>query len=528
MLIMKRRDFLKTLSLGAAWTTLGRGVASAAEATAAPAGKSGARPNIMVILTDDMGFSDLGCYGGEIETPNLDALAANGVRFTEFYGTARCWPTRATLMSGRYSNALGTKQVSVAQVLKTVGYQTAMVGKWHLSRSGTKNGPLQRGFDDFYGTLTGAGSFWDPITLTRGTEPVKPDGDFYYTEKIGSEAVRQIENFAKSDKPFFQYVAFTAAHWPLHAREKVIQKYLKRYETGWEKMRAARYERMIRMGIIDKERWPLPAPEPRVKPWDPIDHKPWRIRNMAVYAAMVDHMDQAVGRIVAALKRTGKLDNTLIIYTNDNGACPEHLGGNGWGTATNVIAWAKANGKTFSIGDNMDVPSGGPLTYHSVGHNWANAQNTPLRRYKMNVHEGGACVPCIMHWPKGLGRKAGTITSQRGHMVDIMATCVDLAGAKYPAEFDGQTLDPNEGTSLVPAIKGGKQDYDRAYYFNHAGTRAVIKGDWKVVAEGRGKWQLHNLAKEKTEITDLADKMPDKVKELVALWDARWPPRKRN
>jgi len=532
---MRRRDFLKMLSLGAAWTAVGRGMALAAEQAAAGAGKNApstslraSKPNIMVILSDDMGFSDLGCYGGEIETPRLDALAANGVRFTEFYCTARCWPTRATLLSGRYSNALGNKQVSIGQVLKKAGYQTAMVGKWHLSRSGTRNGPMQRGFDDFYGTLTGAGSFWNPITLTRGTKSVKPDGEnFYYTDKIGSEAVRQIANFAKSDKPFFHYVAFTAPHWPLHAPEKTTRKYLKRYEMGWEKMRGIRYERMIKMGLIDRKRWPLPPPEPRVKPWDPIDHKPWRIRNMAVYAAMIDHLDQAVGRIVDALKRTGKLDDTLIIFTNDNGACPEHLGGNGWGTATNVIAWAKARGKTLSVGDHMDVPSGGPYTYHSVGHNWANAQNTPLRRYKMNVHEGGACVPCIMHWPKGLGCKKGAITRQRGHMVDIMATCIDLAGTKYPAEFEGKAIDPNEGTSLVPAIEGRSQDYDRPYYFNHAGTHAVIKGDWKIVREGRGKWHLHNLAKEKTEITNLADKMPEKVQQLTALWDARYPGRKR-
>jgi arylsulfatase len=334
--------------------------------------------------------------------------------------------------------------------------------------------------------------------------------------------VRQIEQFAKSDKPFFQYVAFTAAHWPLHAPEKTTQKYLKRYEGGWEKMRQARYKRMLKMGVIDAKRWPLPEREPRVDDFDTIDHKEWRIRNMAIYAAMVDHLDQAVGKIVEALKRTKSLENTLIIYTNDNGACPEHLGGNGWNTATNVIAWAKAQGKKISVGDNFDVPSGGPYTYHSVGHNWANAQNTPLRRYKSNVHEGGSCVPCIMHWPKGMKAKTGSITQQRGHMVDIMSTCIDLAGAKYPAKFDGNDIAPNEGTSLVPMIKGGRQDHERAYYFNHSGTRAVIKGDWKVIAERRGPWELHNITKEKTEITNVADKMPEKVKQLTKLWEARF------
>ncbi|MCF7955620.1 MAG: arylsulfatase, partial [Phycisphaerae bacterium] len=485
----------------------------------------GKRPNILLIMSDDMGFSDMGCYGGEIETPNLDGLANNGLRFTEFYGTGRCWPTRATLMSGRYSNSLTNSQVTIAELLKTVGYQTSMAGKWHLSRTATENGPIQRGFDSYYGTIVGGGSYWCPPGLTRNTESVEPDSpDYYYTEKIGDEAVKQIHGFAKSEKPFFQYVAFTAPHWPLHAREELIQKYLKRYRSGWQILRHQRYQRMIKMGLIDKQRWPLPAPEPVVENWETVDHKDWRIRNMAVYAAMVDHMDQAIGRIVKALKDTASLEDTLIIFTNDNGACSEHLSGNAWSTAINVLDWAKANSKTISVGDNMDVETGGPLTFHSVGRNWANAQNTPLRRYKANVHEGGACVPCIMHWPGGLKHSGGSITRQRGHMVDILSTCIELAGASYPADFNGNRIDPNEGTSLVPVITGGRQDIKRAYYFNHQGTHAIIKGDWKIVREKRGdnKWHLYNLTREKTEITDHAEQMPEKVKELAALWQARF------
>ena len=277
--------------------------------------KAEQRPNIIIILTDDMGFSDLGCFGGEIETPNLDALAAGGLRFTEFYNTARCWPTRATMLSGRYSNNLRKSQVTVAEVLRTAGYQTGMVGKWHLGNNPKKDGPIQRGFDDFYGTMTGAGSFWDPYTLARNTEFTEPEGkDYYYSDKIGAEAVRQIEKFSSSEKPFFQYVAFTAAHWPMHAPEKSIQKYLKMYRNGWEKLRQDRYARMLEMGIIDRERWPLPERESRVQDWETIDHKKWRIRNMAIYAAMVDHMDQAVGRITAALKHTKQFENTFIFY----------------------------------------------------------------------------------------------------------------------------------------------------------------------------------------------------------------------
>jgi len=493
-------------------------------ATAIFAAEKPDRPNIVVILSDDMGFSDLGCYGGEIETPNLDALAAGGMRFTEFYVTARCWPTRATLMSGRYRDNLGKNQATIAEVVQAAGYQTGMAGKWHLSTSPKDNGPIQRGFETFYGTITGAGSFWNPKMLARGTEYVEPDSeDFYYTDKIGEEAVAQIERMSKVDRPFFQYVAFTAPHWPLHAPEKTIQKYLDRYKCGWEKIRADRYERMLEMGLIDRERWPLPPPEPCVADWDTIDHKEWRVRNMAVYAAMIDHLDQAVGRIVQTLRETGELDNTLIVFTNDNGACREHLSGNGWGTATNVIELAKERGVPFHIGDKYDVPAGPPFTYGSVGHNWANAQNTPLRRYKANVHEGGACVPCIMHWPARLAGK-GTITRQRGHVVDLMSTCIELSGGEYPKLLGTKEILPIEGTSLVPVITGGQQDPNRAYYFNHSGTHAVIRGDWKVIREGgdRGTWKLYNLSKEKTEMTDLSDQNPELVEELSALWEARF------
>jgi arylsulfatase A-like enzyme len=490
---------------------------------AAKDAKGAARPNIVIILSDDMGFSDLGCFGGEIETPNLDALASGGLRFTEFYNMARCWPTRATLLSGRYSDSLSPQQVTIAERLKPTGYQTGMVGKWHLGLDPKKDGPIQRGFDDFYGTMTGAGSFWDPYTLTRNTEFTEVDGDdYYYTDKIGSEAVRQIESFAKSEKPFFQYVAFTAAHWPLHAPEASIQKYIKRYEGGWKKLREARYARMLEMGIIDKQRWPLPKREPRVTDWETVDHKHWRIRNQAIYAAMVDHMDQAVGEIVGALKKTGQLDNTLIIYCQDNGACPEHLGGNGWNTANNILAKAKQAGKTVAVGDQYEVPMGGPLTYGSVGHNWANAQNTPMRRYKSNVHNGGACTPAIMHWPKGLKTQPGTISSARGHVVDLMATCLELAGAEYPQEFGGNEISPHESLSLVPVLEGGSLSRDHAYIFNHSGTHAIVKGDYKIVREGKRSWSLYNLAKNRTETIDLAHEQPDRVAELAAVWEARW------
>jgi len=484
---------------------------------------AGERPDIVVIMTDDMGFSDLACFGGEIETPNLDSLAESGLRFTEFYNTARCWPTRATLMSGRYSNGLSPQQVTIPEVIKKAGYQTGMVGKWHLGTDRKKNGPIQRGFDRFYGTLAGAGSYWDPETLTRNTEAAEPIGEgFYYTDKIGTEAAQQIESFAKSDQPFFQYVAFTAAHWPLHAPEQTIQKYIGRYQGGWDKLREERYARMLEMGIIDKARWPLPEPEKGVEDWDNVDHKEWRIRNQAVYAAMVDHMDQAVGKVVAALKKTDRFDNTLIVYFHDNGACSEHLHGNAWNTANLVLEKAKKEGKTIAVGDVYEVPMGGPLTYGSVGHNWASAQNTPMRRYKANVHNGGACTPAIMHWPDGLNTKPGSITRARGHVVDLMATCMELAGAEYPEERGGHAIDPHESRSLVPTLQGKPSDRHHPYLFNHSNTHAVVKGDFKIVREGTGDWALYNLAKERTEITNLASRHPERVAEMARLWQARW------
>ena len=488
-----------------------------------PPGVNPSKPNILIILTDDMGFSDLGCFGGEIETPSLDALAAGGLRFTEFYNTARCWPTRATMLSGRYSDRLTRSQVTIAQVLKTAGYETGLVGKWHLGMNPKKDGPIQRGFDVFYGSMNGGGSYYDPDTLTRNTKSTAPDSeDYYYTDKIGSEAVRQIENFAKTDKPFFQYVAFTAAHWPNHAPEKSIQKYLKRYEDGWEKLREERYARMLEMGIIDKERWPLPDREERVQDWETIDHKPWRIRNQAIYAAMVDHMDQAVGKIVDALKRTRQFENTLIVYFHDNGACPEHLEGNAWNTANNVLAKARKAGKKIAVGDVYDVPMGGPDTYGSVGHNWAWAQNTPMRRYKANVHNGGAGTPAIMHWPAGIKVKPGSITEQRGHVVDIMATSVELAGATFPTEFQGQKITPDESLSLVPILEGSTVDRNHTYIFNHNNTHAIVKGDYKIVREGgKRPWALYNLAKNRTETINLADDHPEIVTDLAALWDER-------
>lgn len=466
------------------------------------------KPNLVFILADDMGFSDLGCYGGEIETPHLDALAANGLRSTEFYNTARCWPTRATLMSGRYRNCLDDGP-TVAEMLKKAGYQTAMAGKWHLG--GGEQSPFRRGFDDLYGTIEGGGSYWDPHSLTRNDQPIRPDSpDYYYTDKIGTEAARQIRKFAESGKPFFHYIAFTAPHWPMHAPEATIRKYLERYRSGWEVLRQQRYKRMLKMGIIDRERWPLPPAEPGVRDWDNIPYKDWHIRNMAIYAAMIDHLDQAVGEVVGALKETDQLDNTLVIFCSDNGACSEHLSGNAWKIATHVLEKARKEGCTITVGDDPTVPNGGPDTFGSVGRDWANAQNTPLPRYKGNVRAGGTLTPAIFHWPARIPAAArGTVVGDRGHVVDLMATAGDLADTEMPE---------NQGRSLVPMLSGDPLSDDFPYYFNHQNTHAIIRGDFKLVKEGKNSWQLFDLSKDKTETRDLAADHPKQVEELEKLW----------
>jgi arylsulfatase len=477
------------------------------------------RPNIIVILVDDMGYSDLGAFGSEIETPNLDQLAKGGVRFREFYNSGRCWPTRAALITGRYAEWITPKQTSIAKVLKNAGYQTGMVGKWHLTKKPAGPlGPIAQGFDSYYGTIGGAGSFFEPPFLTRDTKFIEQEqGDYYYTNKMDVEANSQIENFAKSEQPFFQYLAYTAPHWPMHAPENVIQKYIKRYQSGWDKLRQDRYERMIKMGIIDKDTTPLAAKESNVPDWKNVSHKAWRTRNMAIYAAMIDVMDQSIGRIVETLKRTQQYENTLIVFLSDNGA------------ANKVIN--KIKGKE---GFDFTQVIGGKESWGSVGPNWANAQNTPFRFYKNNAHQGGALTSAIMHWPAGLKITAGGITRQRGHVVDIMATAIDLADAKYPNIENGHHILPTEGISLTPILYGDTIKREQPYYFKRGGKTgssvALIVGDYKVVRERDEPWELYNLKQNFSETHDLADKFPQLTAEMAAKWkQKKWPhPRPKN
>lgn len=518
------------------------------------------RPNIVLIMSDDMGYSDIGCYGSEIETPTLDQLAENGLRFTQFYNTARCCPTRASLLTGLYPHQAGVgwmmadngfdgyrgnlnkNCMTVAEVLKTAGYKTYMAGKWHVTRHTAPDGPkfnwpLQRGFDRFYGTIHGAGSFFDPNTLMRDNKMISPYADpeykpeqYYYTDAISDHAVRFI-NENPAEKPFFLYVAYTAAHWPMHALDRDIRKYKGRYDAGYHAIRKARFARMKKLGVI--------KPDARLSPpagdWSSVKNRPWEIRCMEVYAAMVDSMDRGIGRIVETLEKNSQLDNTLIFFLQDNGGCAETLGRKPRGRWTSrpetaplapIAADAlqpdmipKQTRDGFPVVMGPGVMPGPADTYIAYGRGWANVSNTPFREYKHWVHEGGISTPLIVHWPQRI-KRANQLEHQPGHLIDIMATCVDVSGANYPKNYKDKNIKPLEGRSLAPAF-GGEEIEREALYWEHEGNRAVRVGRWKLVAKGAGgKWELYDIQNDRSELHNLADEQPERVTEMAALWQA--------
>ena len=516
-------------------------------------------PDIVIILSDDMGYSDIGCYGGEINTPTLDRLAAGGLRFTQFYNTGRCCPTRAALLSGLYPHQAGIghmmedrghdgyrgelnrRCVTIAEVLRPAGYETCAVGKWHVTQ-GTRpegprhNWPLQRGFDRFYGTITGAGSFYDPGTLTRDNTMLSPLVDpeyrperYYYTDAISEHAVRFIEQHAerRAERPLFMYVAYTAAHWPMHALEEDIARYRGRYDAGYEPIRRERFARVKELGLIDPE-WEL---SPQHGDWEQVEHKEWEARCMEVYAAMVDRMDQGIGKLVAELKRTGQFDNTLIFFLQDNGGCQEGVGRQGdWqrpvepslpviaADAIRLDVRPKQNRRGVPTLQGPRIMPGPEDTYIAYGMSWANVSNTPFCEYKHFVHEGGISTPLIAHWPARI-KRAGELERQPGHLIDLMATCVDVSGATYPQERDGETIPPLEGRSLAPAFEGQTIERD-AIYWEHEGNRAIRVGEWKLVAKENQPWELFDMEADRTEMHNRAADMPERVSELSAKWRA--------
>jgi len=515
-------------------------------------GAKPARPNILIILNDDMGFSDIGCYGGEIETPNLDRLAKDGLRYSQFYNTARCSPSRASLLTGLhphqtgvgiltydmglegYAGDLNRRCVTIAEVLKTANYRTYLSGKWHVAKSLTEptdSWPRQRGFDEFYGTIIGAGSFYDPSTLTRGNDNVEHeaerDPEFFYTDAINDQAVSYIRSHASedADQPFFLYVAHTAPHWPLHAHEEDVAKYKGRFDAGWDRLREERLARLVRSGIIDPA-WRLTDRDPTQPPWSEADRREWLLRCMEVYAAQIDRMDQGIGRILAALEETGELANTLILFLSDNGGCAEDIPVDvDPRVLVEELMIAKdrtRDGRPVRFGNDPDVTPGGEDTYQSYGTAWANLSNTPFRLYKHWIHEGGIATPLIVHWPAGIEERGG-LRHTAGQLPDIMATILEITGASYPSSHRGQAILPCDGESLVPSFAGDGQERGPLFW-EHEGNAAVRVGKWKLVRKYPGAWELYDMEADRTEMNDLAGAHPERVREMSALY-AEWAER---
>ena len=490
------------------------------------------RPNVIVILTDDMGYSDIGCYGSEIPTPHLDALAENGVRFSQFYNTARCCPTRASLMTGLhphqtgiggmtnspkgetwhkrgvegYIGYLNKKCVTMAEVLKSSGYHTYMTGKWHLGYHDTARWPVQRGFDKFYGSISGATSYFYPhgnrsVSLQNEILP-PPDSTKYYTTDAFTDYAIQFIDEQEDDNPFFLYLAYTAPHWPLHAKEEDIEKFVGKYMHGWDEVRKARFKKQVEMGLLNEE-WGLSKRDERVRPWTEVSdsQKVLSDYRMAVYAAQVFSIDYNVGKLVEKLKAEGKFDNTLIFFMSDNGGCAEmyHEFGSKPRSFINKATYAGA--VSYGIG-------------------WANASNTPFFEYKVRVHEGGIATPLIAHWPKGITSQAGTITHKAGYLIDLAPTIYEVAKADYPQTFhDGNNIHPLPGKSLMPILTTGEDEDHEYMYWEHQNNSAIRKGDWKALKKvNEETWKLYNIADDRIESIDLAEQHPELVQELNDKW----------
>jgi arylsulfatase len=520
------------------------------------------KPNILLIMSDDMGFSDIGCYGSEIKTPSLDKLAGGGVRFTQFYNNARCCPTRASLLTGLYPHETGighmmedrgrpgyrgdlnNECVTIAEALQPAGYRTYMCGKWHVTRAANQKGskanwPVNRGFEKFYGTIAGGGSFYDPTTLCRQDTFITPENDpeykpkvFYYTDALSDNAVMFLDQHSRQakDTPFFMYISYTAAHWPMHALPEDIKKYEGNYNNGYDPIRKERAARQRAMGLTDRD-WKL---SPADEDWNTVGNKEWEARCMEVYAAMVDRMDQGIGRVVEQLRKMGQLNNTLIFFLQDNGGCAEQMG------RTVPADQPTAPPQPFGPNDlqpkvwppmqtrdgrwvrrGPGVMPGPEDTYVAYGRGWANVSNTPFREYKHWVHEGGISTPLILHWPDAIDAKSrGKLYSSPGHIIDIMATCVDVAGASYPRSYEGNRIKPMKGISLKPALTGKPLRRDTPIFWEHEGNKAIRQGQWKLVAKADQPWELYDLDEDRTEMMNLAAKHPDIVKQLEAKWQA--------
>jgi len=491
------------------------------------------RPNIVLILADDMGFSDLGCYGSEIATPNIDGLGREGLRFTQFYNNARCCPSRASLLTGLYPHQTGIGHmtadyqrpgyrgelnrqcVTIAEALRPADYHTLMVGKWHVTttRPGhSYDWPTRRGFDHFYGTISGAGSYYEPASLMLDETPLTPPSDFYYTDSLGDHAAAFIGEYAQQPKPFFLYAAFTAPHWPLHAPAADVARHQDRYRGGWDQLRQERHARQIAQGLVRKT-WPLTPRDEQVPEWRNAPNHDWESRRMEIYAAQVDRLDVNVGKILSALRRSGIEENTLVFFLSDNGGCAEVLQPGG----LSFVPRTTHDGRPMHPGNDPAVMPGPIDTYQSYGIGWANASNTPFRLYKHWVHEGGIATPLLMRWPARI-KRSGSTTHQVGHITDIMATCLDAAGAAYP-EGGAAKIIPLEGRSLLPILDGRTRD-QRDICWEHEGNRAIRHQKWKLVSRFPDRWELYDLDADRTEMHDLSATHPKMVENFTRQWSA--------
>jgi arylsulfatase A-like enzyme len=504
------------------------------ESTALP------RPNVVLVLADDLGYSDLGCYGGEIRSPNLDLLGRDGVRLVQFYSTARCSPSRASLLTGLhphqtgvgiltnddrpkgYPGTLNGRCLTVAEILRGAGYDTAMFGKWHLVADVDRPGgwPVNRGFDEDWGTLAGGGSYYRPGHLVEDEVPIDPDtlpSGFYYTDEISDRAVKYLHQHP-AEAPFFLYLAYTAPHWPLHAPEELVQSYAGVFDDGWDALRSRRLERLKALGIVDKETELSPRFD-FVRPWDEVDDKEWEARRMMVYAAQVEAMDRGIGRILDTLRATGQLDNTVVIFLSDNGASSEILpqvNMEHFRRRTAEVPPTGWDGSPMRIGNQPSVFPGGSDTYASYGPSWANVSNTPFRMFKKWVHQGGIASPFIVHWPAG-GLAGGALIRSPHQLTDVIPTVLEACGVEFPAEAEARGIQPPEGRSFLAALRG-QTDIPALQFWEHTGNAAMRDGNWKLVRFRDEPWELYDLAQDPTELTNLAGERPDLVTKYANLW----------
>jgi len=455
-------------------------------------GFSKSNPNILLMMVDDLGFADFGCYGSEIATPRIDALADQGLRFTQFYNTAKCFSSRVSLLTGLYSNQAGSKSlnrsVTIPQVLQESGYFTSMSGKWHLNGQ-----PTDFGFQRYWGHLSGETDYFagDDTFRLNGEVWNDFDEDFYTTDDMVDWSMKFIDEAIESEKPFFHYIAFNAPHYPLQAPKEDVEKYIGRYDEGWQTLREERFAKQKRLGLFPENMKLPPLPE-HVPAWDSLSDKQRQHESfrMAIFAAMVDRVDQNIGRILDYLAAKGELENTLIILCSDNGACP------------------------FERSRNLDKAPWEAGSYYLYDASWATVGNTPLRHYKQTQHEGGISSPLIISWP-GRVANPGSWERSPGHLIDVMATCLDITDSTYPKSGD---IEPLQGKSLLPLINGEEREGHEELYFQFTSCRALRMGDWKLVSFYQADWELYNIAQDRGEQNDLAKRFPKRVKQMAERW----------